>query len=998
MITWLHLSDAHLCKQKTGWDSRRILHALRTDLQKVQKDFALSPDLIFFTGDLVFGDLPGTPISTQFRDAYEFLESVRRLFAKEIPADKLFLVPGNHDVNRNRILDFHADYLDRLGTDVVNRWLRDTPSEWTSVIARLEDYKNFLEESGYNHLLTDARRLICTQILKVNDIRLGIAALNSAWSSGRDSEQGRLRFGRWQVETALEALEASDLKLVVTHHPADWFSEFEKTEISLGFERDFDFHLHGHEHFNWVQQVNEHIRIGAGACYDRSDRENGYNLVRLDIENGKGEVFLRRYDKDGRGWIPRIVANQTDNYGRWHLNLRPVEILGGKERSGAKATENRIGVSSAISARRRAASPYAVGSIITDPKDLYGRDRELSALATWVFRSSSNNTQVLGERKFGKTSLLRSFVQLSRQEGVDALLVYCDVSQFLCRSWVDFYLTLLKETHDQLLDEPDNKASRVLETLKLLYIGTPPLRFENQFVDDLIRSRVDEFTGIDIFRRYFAALKRNNIYTVLFLDELAYALHHFVDNDLHFTHLRGLAMEKDLYWVTIVCSDRRSWEEIAPERAGSPGLNFITQTIRLGPIEETEARRLISENAKNGNPTVEFSEDELVYLMWASGRMPYLVQLMAEKFYFRKAVGEVVDTSQIWDETFAAAHSHLLEQWRVTTLTERTALRAISGGLNSADQITQEARSALLTRNLLVTRPNGGVAPYSPLFGKVIEEQVEPTLSPQATRILTTTFLKHHEAQVLRVMERWGAIKTMEDIEDWLLNFADERERSFALNLLIHIRHYDLNRMRRWCKSLHNRLNVLLGAGIDRTQFMVAGGPTKSGEVIARYYSSANNLHPSRFAYRQDLGEPRRNYNYVLLDDFIGSGHQIIRFWFELMPNWRKARWICSTLLAYDNGLQQIQAETKFETLVAETLTSRDKVFSPDAGIYSGADAEAAKAVFKKYGNVLWPEHPLGFEDGQALVVFHDSVPNNTLPVIWSNKKGWKPIFARHGG
>lgn len=39
--------------------------------------------------------------------------------------------------------------------------------------------------------------------------------------------------------------------------------------------------------------------------------------------------------------------------------------------------------------------------------------------------------------------------------------------------------------------------------------------------------------------------------------------------------------------------------------------------------------------------------------------------------------------------------------------------------------------------------------------------------------------------------------------------------------------------------------------------------------------------------------------------------------------------------------------------------------------------------------------HPLGYNNSQALVLFEHSIPNNTLPIIWSAKNGWEPLYPR---
>src|SRR4051812_24129335 len=95
IVSWLHVSDLHACMPRTGWDSRRILKTLVEDLKKVSEKYSLRPDLVFFTGDLAFGQIgskPGERISDQFDKGAEFLEAVRTSFSPEIRKDALFIV------------------------------------------------------------------------------------------------------------------------------------------------------------------------------------------------------------------------------------------------------------------------------------------------------------------------------------------------------------------------------------------------------------------------------------------------------------------------------------------------------------------------------------------------------------------------------------------------------------------------------------------------------------------------------------------------------------------------------------------------------------------------------------------------------------------------------------------------------------------------------------------------------------------------------------------
>ncbi|BCL33999.1 NACHT domain-containing protein [Nostoc sp. MS1] len=333
-LTWLHLSDLHACKPKTGWDARRVTDTLCKDLKKMQERYELRPDLIFFTGDAAYGHIgnsDGKSITEQFREAHDFLTAVRESFEPAIEQRNLFLVPGNHDVNRTKISRFEKQVLESITSlDEITSIVKDAGIDWQRIKIRLEDYAHFLETYGYDHLLTGREHLIYADAREVAGLRVGIAGFNSAWSSsgaGR-SEAGKLWMaGRFQLETLLSKLPKNDFAIALLHHPANWLVPEENPTFGRQLERDFPFVLHGHEHQDFVRPnaSNGHTIISTGACHEWSDsKNNGYNFVRLDFAQGTGEVWLRQYDSTGAGWIPSVIYGQTDDLGCWNLtHLKP---------------------------------------------------------------------------------------------------------------------------------------------------------------------------------------------------------------------------------------------------------------------------------------------------------------------------------------------------------------------------------------------------------------------------------------------------------------------------------------------------------------------------------------------------------------------------------------------------------------------------------------------------------------------------------------------------
>ncbi len=330
-LTWLHLSDLHACNPRTGWDAARVTETLVEDLKRLQQDHDLRPDWIFFTGDAAFGDI-GTKkaekVVGQLKIAGDFLDAVRCAFNPPIERENLFLVPGNHDVCRGEATPEQAAWLDQQGSIApVQGMIQAGAKQWQRYMERLKIYRKFLQDAGLKHLLQDPQRLIYATVREVRGLRVGIAGFNTAWSCCAGDKKGQLWMaGKWQQGTLRQQLAGADFSIALLHHPPDWLGEYETPDFGRGLEQDFRFLLHGHEHRAWVLATQSgYAVIAAGACYESSESENnGYNVVRLDLAAGRGEVWLRRFEASGGAWIPRYVPNQTDARGVWPLQIAPL--------------------------------------------------------------------------------------------------------------------------------------------------------------------------------------------------------------------------------------------------------------------------------------------------------------------------------------------------------------------------------------------------------------------------------------------------------------------------------------------------------------------------------------------------------------------------------------------------------------------------------------------------------------------------------------------------
>jgi predicted MPP superfamily phosphohydrolase len=410
-VTWLHISDAHFGAPDMAGELNSVIAMLLDDLQRLRVERELAPDFLFFTGDIAFGELPGSRLTDQYQAALELLCKLEELCA--IPRSHMFLVPGNHDVNRTRVDKAQTGWLDSLlqgeadATLAVDQlWAKADDVSRERYLERLENYAGFLQRAKLTHLLEDRSRLVYTHCRQVRGVQVAITGLNTAWSSCRDREKGKLWLGQAQVRTSAHQVRNADLSIALGHHPPGWFNEYEDPGWYETITTHYDFYLHGHEHNNWVEEHAGHVRVAAGALYERRLTATGYNFVRVDFEQPSAEVFLRQYDARGGGWIPRCIYRKTDDSGRWPLGFCP-EAPSRKPRPPEPGPAPRP-----LPLPPDVFEYFSVASAVSDESRFIGRRSELRT-ALGALRARGAAIAIYGLAGVGKTSLALQIARIA---------------------------------------------------------------------------------------------------------------------------------------------------------------------------------------------------------------------------------------------------------------------------------------------------------------------------------------------------------------------------------------------------------------------------------------------------------------------------------------------------------------------------------------------------------------------------------------------------------
>ncbi|HEV8580631.1 MAG TPA: metallophosphoesterase [Thermoanaerobaculia bacterium] len=325
-LAWLHLSDWH--QRGPDFERRAVRDALLADLQqRAEIDSGLEQiDFVVFSGDLAFSGHPAEYETA----AKEFLEPV--LQAVGVTRERLFVVPGNHDLSRAslRLLGRWLDAFPNL--QHINAALID-PDQRRTLLSPMEGYANFVRAFHGTAAVAEPAYGFLSPF-EVRGILIALVGMNTAWLSGQRIEDdvvndfGVLALGEPQFHQPMQDANflRADVRIGVLHHPFYWLGErFERSRIEQTLTRGFHFLLRGHEHEPRVAIPNGTdgtcAIISAGAAYDRRDQPmNGYNFVHLDLDKGRGTAFLRRYDIN-RGFLKdtSTTGDATPGYHRFRL-------------------------------------------------------------------------------------------------------------------------------------------------------------------------------------------------------------------------------------------------------------------------------------------------------------------------------------------------------------------------------------------------------------------------------------------------------------------------------------------------------------------------------------------------------------------------------------------------------------------------------------------------------------------------------------------------------
>jgi len=308
-ISILHLSDLHFNKENE-YEIKTVLDSLINDVKMLKDEHKIHPHIIAITGDIA-----NEGKKSDYDFALIWLNKLINTF--NVGKDKVFIVPGNHDVNRNELLQFSTVKFD--DQKEISKFLKSTGAEKEALFKKLNNFSMFInefydEENPYSDNFNFATSV------NVGPYLMGVVGLNSAWFSGEKRfgdiviDAKELIVGEIQAKEAYDSVKAADFCLTIMHHPFSWLHDLDEGLIKRIAMKNSDIILHGHIHSNSAAEMmtpdSTCVTLSAGASFiDKRDKR--YSIITIDLSDLSYEILLRRYSEENKFWAKDTLTYQT---------------------------------------------------------------------------------------------------------------------------------------------------------------------------------------------------------------------------------------------------------------------------------------------------------------------------------------------------------------------------------------------------------------------------------------------------------------------------------------------------------------------------------------------------------------------------------------------------------------------------------------------------------------------------------------------------------------
>ena len=338
----LQISDIHWTKRKQ-WneDFAGMKSKFLEDIKEyVEADNEI--DYIFICGDIAFKG-----IKEEYDKALAYIDQICEI--AYCTREDVFVVPGNHDLNRNaegsQVREMINSSLNFTPNN--NHFLDDVVLKngalRKDLFAAFADYNTFASEffcqeeimnkclkCSHDDTIEDSCKLFYHEMLtkKVGDFNVSIRGVNTAlncdfWDWNEECEEGHKQFLPRRAYV-MEKEEKQELRIIMGHHPLDfWVSS---KEIKEYIDNHYHIQLFGHVHVQNIDEGNN-VCVQSGAFDPPRDKTSNkyqpvYNILEISqkdsthvVVKGLSQIWNKnKFVENKKGCFEKVIkVERNDN-------------------------------------------------------------------------------------------------------------------------------------------------------------------------------------------------------------------------------------------------------------------------------------------------------------------------------------------------------------------------------------------------------------------------------------------------------------------------------------------------------------------------------------------------------------------------------------------------------------------------------------------------------------------------------------------------------------
>ncbi|MDB8803647.1 SAVED domain-containing protein [Romboutsia sp. 1001216sp1] len=300
---WLHLSDLH--SYCTGIKTKIMRDDLIKEIEELDKEDKF--DFIIITGDI-------SDKNKGYDLAEEFISEL--IYRIGIHKNRVFIVPGNHDVNR----DIPSNREDIVKT-LWDGNIVDQVEENINISTLIDAQDNFF--TTYKNILGREYPKDKVHFIEKVDEDINIIHLNTSWMCYDSKiEDGKICIGLNSVYNSLKDINREAFNIAIGHHRLDDLNLQERNNLKSIFRTSgIDMYLGGHCH----KAIVEHDRsVDMELCFCKQARAEadeypaGFVVGNIDVNNNQSYYMFFNWSTKFAKWMYDYSV-ESAKHGKYYL-------------------------------------------------------------------------------------------------------------------------------------------------------------------------------------------------------------------------------------------------------------------------------------------------------------------------------------------------------------------------------------------------------------------------------------------------------------------------------------------------------------------------------------------------------------------------------------------------------------------------------------------------------------------------------------------------------